>query len=300
MSRTTAELPDALGDSRLRQRLGAQPIALFLDYDGTLTPIVARPELAVLADAMRTELERVAAHCFVGIISGRDVADVRAMIRGAEAADLPEGGTTASDRFWFAGSHGFDVAAPDGTRTEFEQAHAHLDALGAAAEDLEKALAEVPGAWVERKRFAVATHFRQVDDARVPDVEAAVDRALGAHTGLRKTGGKCIFELRPDVEWDKGRALWSLFDRAGLVRGDVLAVFIGDDVTDEDAFAALGHDGIGVVVAEETRPTDADYRLSTPDDVRAFLADLAALLELGGLDLTSGTDSDTDSDSDTD
>jgi len=291
--RTTTELPDALGNPGLHQRLGAQPIALFLDYDGTLTPIVARPELAVLADDMRTELERVAEHCFVGIISGRDVADVRAMFRGADTADRSERDASASDRLWFAGSHGFDVAAPDGTRTEFEQAHAHLDALGAAAEDLEKALADVPGAWVERKRFAVAAHFRQVDEVRVPDVEAAVDRALVAHSGLRRTGGKRIFELRPDVAWDKGRALWSLFDRAGLVRGDVLAVFIGDDVTDEDAFAALGHDGIGVVVAEETRPTDADYRLSTPDDVRAFLADLAALLELGGLDLTTDSDTDT-------
>jgi alpha,alpha-trehalase len=264
-----------LGDPDLRRRLGAQPIALFLDYDGTLTPIVARPELAVLADDMRAELERVAAHCFVGIISGRDLADVQAMFRGAGSSDA----VTGVDHLWFAGSHGFDVAAPDGTRTELEEAHAHLDALGAAADDLEQALADIPGAWVERKRFAVATHFRQVDDARVPDVEAAVDRVLGAHAGLRKTGGKRIFELRPDVAWDKGRALWSLFERAGLARDDDLAVFIGDDVTDEDAFVALGDDGIGLVVADETRPTDADYRLSTPDDVRAFLSELAALLE---------------------
>ncbi|MCJ7436932.1 MAG: trehalose-phosphatase [Acidimicrobiia bacterium] len=279
MPRTTTELPDALDNPDLRRRLGAQPIALFLDYDGTLTPIVARPELAVLADNVRTELERVAARCFVGIISGRDLADVRAMFGGDESADRSGGGATEADHLWFAGSHGFDVAAPDGTRTEFEEAHAHLDALGAAADDLERALVDIPGAWVERKRFAVATHFRQVDDARVPDVEEAVDRVLGAHEGLRKTGGKRIFELRPDVAWDKGRALWSLFERAGLARDDDLAVFIGDDVTDEDAFVALGDDGIGLVVADEARPTDADYRLSTPDDVRAFLAELATLLE---------------------
>jgi alpha,alpha-trehalase len=268
-----------LGNPDLRRRLGAQPIALFLDYDGTLTPIVARPHLAVLADDIRTELERVAAHCFVGIISGRDLADVRAMFRGDESADGSGGRATGTDHLWFAGSHGFDIAAPDGTRTEFDEAHAHLDALGAAADDLERALTDIPGAWVERKRFAVATHFRQVDDAHVPDVEDAVDRVLGAHAGLRKTGGKRIFELRPDVAWDKGRALWSLFERAGLTHDDVLAVFIGDDVTDEDAFVALGDDGIGLVVADEARPTAADYRLSTPDDVRAFLSELAGLLE---------------------
>jgi trehalose-phosphatase len=268
-----------LGNPDLRRCLGAQPVALFLDYDGTLTPIVARPELAVLAADMRTELERVAAHCFVAVISGRDLTDVRAMFRGDESPDRSGGGAAGADHLWFAGSHGFDVAAPDGSRTEFEGAHAHLDALRAAADDLETALADIPGAWVERKRFAVATHFRQVDDARVPDVEEAVDRVLGAHAGLRKTGGKRIFELRPDVAWDKGRALWSLFERAGLARGEDLAVFIGDDVTDEDAFVALGDNGIGVVVADEARPTDADYRLSAPDEVLAFLSELATLLE---------------------
>jgi trehalose-phosphatase len=272
--RTTTELPDALGDPDLRRRLGTQPIALFLDYDGTLTPIVERPEMAVLADDMRAALERVAAHCFVGIVSGRDLADVQAMFRGDGSKDA----VTGAGHLWFAGSHGFDIAAPDGTRTEVEEAHAHLDALGAAADDLERALAHIPGAWVERKRFAVATHFRQVDDARVPEVETAVDRVLAAHAGLRKTGGKRIFELRPDVAWDKGRALWSLFERADLTRAADLAVFVGDDVTDEDAFVALGDDGIGIVVADEARPTDADYRLSSPDDVRAFLSELAALL----------------------
>jgi trehalose-phosphatase len=275
--RTTTELPDALGDPDLRRRLGTQPIALFLDYDGTLTPIVERPEMAVLADDMRAALERVAAHCFVGIVSGRDLADVQAMFRGDGSKDA----VTGAGHLWFAGSHGFDIAAPDGTRTEVEEAHAHLDALGAAADDLERALAAIPGAWVERKRFAVATHFRQVDDARVPEVETAVDRVLAAHAGLRKTGGKRIFELRPDVAWDKGRALWSLFERADLTRAADLAVFVGDDVTDEDAFVALGDDGIGIVVADEARPTDADYRLSSPDDVRAFLSELAALL-VGG------------------
>ncbi|MCJ7672570.1 MAG: trehalose-phosphatase [Acidimicrobiia bacterium] len=269
MTHTTTDLPDALGNPELRSRLGARAIAVFLDYDGTLTPIVARPELAVLADDMRAGLERVAACCVVGIISGRDLDDVRAMV----------GGGTRTDRLWFAGSHGFDVLAPDGTRTEFEEAHAHLDALGAAADDLEQALGDIPGAWVERKRFAAAAHFRQVEDDRVPDVERAVDRVLAEHAGIRKTGGKRIFELRPDVAWDKGRALWSLFERAGLARDEVTAVFIGDDVTDEDAFAALGGDGIGLVVADEARPTDADYRLATTDDVREFLGDLATLLE---------------------
>ncbi len=189
-----------------------------------------------------------------------------------------EESATGDVSVWVAGSHGFDLAGPDGSRTELAEARAHLGALEAATDDLERSLAGVPGAWVERKRFAVAAHFRQVEDARVPEVEAAVDQVVETRAGLRKTGGKRIFEVRPDIAWDKGTAVWSLFDRVGLRRGEVLAVFIGDDLTDEDAFRALGDDGIGIVVADEARPTEADERLGTPDDVRRFLVELATLL----------------------
>jgi trehalose-phosphatase len=259
------ELPDARSDPDLRGRIRAQPVALFLDYDGTLTPIVERPELAVLGAETRAVVERVAKHAVVGILSGRDLTDVRAMVD--------------TEGLWFGGSHGFDIAAPDGAHIELDQAVAHRSALTAAADDLERAVAAIPGAWVERKRYADAVHFRQVDDALVPDVEAAVDRSLAAHPGLRKTGGKRIFELRPDVEWDKGRALWTLFERAGLRRGEVLPVFIGDDLTDEDAFVALEGDGVGIVVADDDRPTEATYRLTDPEEVRGFLGDVATLRE---------------------
>ena len=80
--------------------------------------------------------------------------------------------------------------------------------------------------------------------------------------GSARQAGSASSSCAPTSTWDKGRALWSLFERVGLARGEVLAVFIGDDVTDEDAFVALGDDGIGIVVADEPRPTDADYRLS--------------------------------------
>ncbi len=274
MPRTTTELPDALSSPELWGRLAAQPVALFLDYDGTLTPIVARPELAVLDAPTRAALGRVAANCFVAVVSGRDLDDVRAMVLGSKDSGAPTS-------IWFAGSHGFDLAAPDGTRTSVGNAEEHL-ALRAAADDLEVSLAGIPGAWVERKRFAIAAHFRQVDDASIPHVEAAVEAACRAHPGLRTTGGKRIFELRPDVAWDKGRAVWSIAERAGLGRGETTAVFLGDDVTDEDAFTALGDNGIGIVVADAARPTAADYRLATPDAVRTFLSRLAGILEGSG------------------
>jgi trehalose-phosphatase len=260
----TDDLPNALTDTALHRRLAAQPLAVFLDYDGTLTPIVARPELAVLSAETRAALRRLAAQTVVGVISGRDLDDVRAVID--------------TDGLWYAGSHGFDILGPDEERFEIEEADAFRSDLAGAAVDLRGALASIPGAWVEEKRYADAVHFRQVDDARIAEVEAAVDRVVAARPGLRKTGGKRVFELRPGVAWDKGHALWSLFDRAGQRRGAALPVFIGDDVTDEDAFAAIETEGVGIVVADTLRDTAASYRLHDPDEVRTFLDRLADLV----------------------
>ena len=96
---------------------------MFCDYDGTLTPIVARPELALLADETLAVLNRLARKCLVAIISGRDLDDVRAMVR--------------AEGVWYAGSHGIDIAAPDGARHEIEEAHRLLDVLAAAADELD-------------------------------------------------------------------------------------------------------------------------------------------------------------------
>lgn len=265
MTRSTADLPSALDQPLLRGALGRRRPAVFCDYDGTLTPIVARPELATIPAGVRRALARLAAHTVVAIVSGRDLIDVR------RAVDL--------DGLWYAGSHGFDVLAPDGSRFEAPEAVAALPALDAAAADLAARLAGIPGAWVERKRFAVAVHFRQVDEARVPDVEQVVDAVHAGCGGLRKTGGKRIWELRPDIGWDKGRAVWWLFGRAGLREPDAVPVYLGDDVTDEDAFAALEGRGLGIVVTDEDRPTRASFALRDPDEVRSFLEGLAGVLE---------------------
>ena len=265
MHRSTAELPSAIANAELHRRLEGRRVALFCDYDGTLTPIVARPELARLDPATRATLERVADRCVVAIISGRDLADVMHMV--------------ALERVWYAGSHGFEVWGPGGERGEREEGRRLLGPLAEAADELERSVADIPGARVERKRFAIAIHFRQVDDGRIADVEGAVDRARDRHPGLRKTGGKRIFELRPDVEWDKGRALWWVFERAALQPDRILPIYLGDDVTDEDAFAALGDRGVGIVVEDGDRPTHAEYRLANPREVREFLVELAERLE---------------------
>jgi len=250
-----APLPSAF--ARLPE-LATRRLALFLDYDGTLTPIVERPEDAVLAPEMREVLQRVARRHAVAVVSGRDLADVRARV-GLEALT-------------YAGSHGFDIAGPSG-RHVHEAARAAATPLAAAAGDLERDTAGLPGVQVERKRFALAVHFRRARAADVPAVEAAVDRARARHAGLRKTGGKMIFELRPDVDWDKGRAVLWLIEALGL--REAFPVYLGDDLTDEDAFRALAGRGLGVVVQETPQASAASLALRDPVEVRTFLEGLA-------------------------
>ncbi|HEY6321596.1 MAG TPA: trehalose-phosphatase [Thermoanaerobaculia bacterium] len=267
-------------------RLAGRRLALFLDYDGTLSPIVERPELALLPAAARGVLRRLAARMPVAILSGRLREDVAALV------GLPQ--------LIYAGSHGFDIAGPplaSGGAAAGESPPAPAPPLrhevgqdvparmAGVAERLRRELAGIDGVLVEDKRFAVAVHYRLVEVRDLPRVEAAADRAA-ADPGdpedgcerLRKTGGKKVWELRPDVDWDKGRALLWLLGRLGLDRPDAVPIFLGDDVTDEDAFAAVAsRGGIGILVAEEPRATVAAYRLRDPAEALEWLARLAEL-----------------------
>lgn len=244
----------------IESRLAGRHASVFLDYDGTLTPIVERPDLAVLSQGMRTVLRDLAERCSVAVVSGRDLADVRRLV--------------GLDNIVYAGSHGFDIAGPGGLRIEHDKGAAFIAAVGRAAEMLRPEVNAIPGALVEPKRFAVAVHYRQVADAEVPKVEAVVDRVLAAVPELHKTGGKKVFELRPRFDWDKGKAVLWLLSALHQDGADVLPFYIGDDLTDEDAFRALGERGVTVFVDNPGR-TAARYTLTDPAEVGTFLTRLA-------------------------
>ncbi len=253
-------LPHALdGFDEIARRLEGRRLAVFLDYDGTLTPIVERPEDAVLPDAVRATIAELAALCTVAIVSGRDRADVETMV--------------GLDGLVYAGSHGFDIRGPGGLRQEHERAAEFLPLLDGAEALLRRRLDGVAGALVERKRFAIAVHYRRVAEAEVAAVDAAVAEALTeAGPQLRRTGGKKIYELRPSLPWDKGKAVLWLLRTLGLDGPDVVPIYLGDDETDEDAFAALRDGGgFGILVAAGPQPTAARYVLSDPDQVGALL-----------------------------
>ncbi|MEX1344399.1 MAG: trehalose-phosphatase, partial [Candidatus Limnocylindrales bacterium] len=241
-------VPDDLGRAFVDRR----PV-VFLDYDGTLTPIVDDPAKARLPGATRAAIERLAARTPVAIVSGRDLDDVCSLV--------------AIEGIWYAGSHGLELRDPDGRR--IEQAEDYLPALESAESACREALREVPEARVERKRFAIAVHDRRVPDEERERVADAVEAVAADHPRLRVTGGKRIHELRPDIDWDKGRALLWLIDELGLDDEQHLPIYLGDDVTDEDAFEVLAERGLGFVVRgeDDARQTWADFALADPDEV---------------------------------
>jgi trehalose 6-phosphate phosphatase len=246
----------------IEERLAGSCPALFLDYDGTLSPIAPRPELATLPEGTRDLLRRLAGRFPVAVLSGRGREDVATLV--------------ALDGLIYAGSHGFDIAGPPPATGEsplrHEVGHGIPDLIARATGRLRDELDGVAGVLVEPKRFATSVHFRLADESEVPRIEQVVEEVIAGHPGLRKGHGKKVFELRPDLDWDKGRALLWLLAELGLDRSGAVPVYIGDDVTDEDAFRELaGGRGIGVLVAEEPRPTAASYSLRDPGEVRELL-----------------------------
>jgi trehalose-phosphatase len=254
-------IPSALEHVQEIARSGDR-LAVFLDYDGTLTPIVSHPEDAWLSDSMRQTLRSLAARVPVAILSGRDLDDVR--------------GRVLVDGIVYAGSHGFDIAGAGGLRRELGAAY--LPVLEIAERELREALDEITGAQLERKHFSVAAHYRNVSENDVFKVAVAVDAVAARHRELRRINGKKVYELLPDIDWNKGKAVLWLLETLELKRGSALPIFIGDDRTDEDAFRALEKRGVAVLVSEQPQVTAASYCLNNPEEVECFLQKITDLL----------------------
>ena len=254
-----SEIPNVLESyGQLVAVEGARELVLFLDYDGTLSHIVSDPSAARLADGAAEALKSLAAVCPVAVLSGRDLTDIQSRV--------------GIHGIWYAGSDGFELTGPDGSYHQNDEAVAAVPVLERAAPELRESLSHISGVRVEPKRFAVAVHYREVAPERVGEIAAATHR-LGQREGLRVSNGRKLVELRPDVDWDKGTMLAWIRDHIDET-GSLLPIYIGDDLTDEDAFDAVRFDGIGVVVRhreERDRKSAAHFTLESPDQVRELV-----------------------------
>ncbi|MEJ2516139.1 MAG: trehalose-phosphatase [Gammaproteobacteria bacterium] len=252
--------PESQAEEILR-RLGGRQLVVLLDYDGTLSPIAPRPEDAALPAETRRVLGDLGERYRTAIISGRSLADLRDLI-GIEP-------------LIYVGNHGLEIQGPPGSGIHRNLAEDFVADVAAAAGELKTSLADIDGSLVEDKRYSLSVHYRLVAPEDVAAVESAVDAAVARHPRLEKRHGKKVFELRPALEWDKGKAVRWLLELVDGADAGMLPVYLGDDVTDEDAFRELTDDGVGVLVSEEARETAATHRLRDTGEVRRFLARLA-------------------------
>lgn len=269
---TVRELPDALraGEQFAAKLAGRRP-AVFLDYDGVLTPIVDRPEDAVMSDGMREAVQALAKRCPVCVVSGRDRPVVQQLM--------------GVDNLVVAGSHGFDIWSPRHGTIAHDAATGFEDLIPEVIDRLRAEVGSIPGAVVEPKRVSVAVHYRLADPEHHTTVTAVVDELLDEYSGrLKVTPGKMVYELQPKIDWHKGKAVLHLLATLDLEADDVVPLYVGDDITDEDAFRALAGQGVGIVVGHPddpevaNRPTAAAFVLKSTVEVERFLNTLAPLI----------------------
>ncbi|KAL0043483.1 hypothetical protein WJX79_006006 [Trebouxia sp. C0005] len=246
-------------------------LAVFLDYDGTLTPIVKDPDRAFMPEQMRAAVRRVAQLFPTSIISGRGREKVEGFVQLKE--------------LFYAGSHGMDIVGPkannapgDEQRLAFQPAAKYAPIMDSVFQALTHRVKEIPGASVEHNKFCVSVHFRNCSPDSYDVVVAAVKDTLHDHSNLKASRGRKVLEIQPQVDWGKGRALSHMLKALSLADcDDVIPIYLGDDRTDEDAFKVLKQrgSGFGVLISNKMKDTDAKYTLTDPSEVMAFLTRLS-------------------------
>ncbi|CAM0913689.1 unnamed protein product [Alopecurus aequalis] len=262
----TRRHPSALGSfEQITAAAEGKQVVVFMDYDGTLSPIVADPDMAFMSDEMRAAVRDVAEHFPAAIVTGRCVEKVHSFVGLTE--------------LYYAGSHGMDIKGPtsnDDTRAAvlLQPAREFLPVIAEAYDALVEKTKCTPGARVDNNKFCLSVHFRCVDEKRWSSLVEQVKVVLRDYPDLKLTQGRKVLEVRPPIMWDKGKAVEFLLQSLGFDgRRDVLPVYLGDDRTDEDAFKVLRKrdHGLGILVSRFPRETDASYSLQDPTEVIEFL-----------------------------
>ncbi|XVF12635.1 hypothetical protein REPUB_Repub08aG0135900 [Reevesia pubescens] len=266
--------PSALNtfDSIIKEAKGKKVI-VFLDYDGTLSPIVEDPDKAFMSVEMRAAVREVAKYFPTSIISGRSRDKVKEFVQ--------------LNNVYYAGSHGLDIMATTrtmkscdkkGNEGAFQPAKLFLPAIQEISIELEDKIREIQGARIEDNRFCISVHYRQVPPEEHEILKEKVKCLVENRAEFCLTEGKMVLEVRPSIEWNKGDALNYLLDTLGFSNAeDVLPLYIGDDRTDEDAFKVISgrRQGFPIIVSSIPKDTRAWYSLHDPSEVLAFLLRLA-------------------------
>jgi trehalose-phosphatase len=252
----------------LKEKLQGRHMFLFLDYDGTLTPIVEKPEKANICLRTKELLERLSecSDCKVAIISGRSLKDIKNKV--------------GIKNIIYSGNYGLQI---EGRRIKFEAttSQRYKNILEQIKKELTKKLSPIKGILIEDKGLSLSLHYRLVNKKQVPFVKTAFHEVTIPHlvrNKIKVKAGKKVLEVRPAVEWDKGKiALWLLArQQAKLVNKKIIPIYIGDDSTDEDAFKALKNKGL-IIFVGNPKPSHAKYYLKNTKEVFELLNKILAI-----------------------
>lgn len=264
------------GRKRINKILKGKFIYLFLDYDGTLTPIARTPGKGVLAEKTKDSLRRLSKmpNCKIAVISGRALKDISKRI--------------GLKNIIYVGNHGFEVKGPKlnfkspipaGYRKALEEINARL----------EKNLASIKGVIIEDKGVSLSVHYRLAAKKDMSALKNEFYDTLFLYEfkrNVRVRSGKMVFEVMPPIPWNKGKvALWLLGRRLFAMRNKkmrILPIYIGDDITDEDAFESLRDKGITIFVGRP-RKTKAQFYLKDTKEAARFLEEILKNLKAGAL-----------------
>lgn len=246
-----------------RKLRSASGIYIFLDYDGTLTPIRQTPSAAILSPETENILQKLVQlrGVQVAIVTGRSMEDIRRLVR--------------VENIGFAANHGFHIYN-NGTEWIHPQALSLIQVLSRLHLILRNTLIGFPKAYIENKQFTLSIHYRNVAPKYIRSLKSLVTKTVYSfNPTLRITPGKKVLEVRPQITWGKGDAVLDML-HSSKTRQRRIPLFIGDDATDEDVFRALRLKGITIRVGKSVS-TNAQYYIKDVEDVKHLLQSIISL-----------------------
>ncbi|MFH0855958.1 MAG: trehalose-phosphatase [Candidatus Omnitrophota bacterium] len=249
---------------KLKDKLKNKLLFIFLDFDGTLAPIVRTPDKAAMPEETREALKSLSKKptCKIAIISGRSLENIKGKFTGLR-------------NIIYSGNHGLEIEGPQIKFSPLVPS-GYLMAIKSIRGVLQKKIGAIKGALLEDKGLSLGLHYRLVDDKQVARVKAIFHEAVRRYLAgkrIKIKEGKKVWEVRPPLEWDKGKVVLWLLSKQKFAKyaREVLAVYIGDDLTDEDAFKALKRTGITVFVGRPAKASGAQYYLNDTGEVARLL-----------------------------
>lgn len=244
-------------------------VLLFLDYDGTLTPIVESPDKALISKKTRDLLKKLSANprCTIAIVTGRSAKDIK--------------GKIGIKNIIYASNHGLQIKGPKIKFTAPLPADFHK-VLRKIKSHLKKTFRSIKGIVLEDKILTLSFHYRRVNNRYIAPVVWTLLKITTPYIHKKEIVvdfGKKVFEIRPPIDWNKGSAILWLLNKhkPAFLDSPILPIYIGDDTTDEDAFNALKDKGLTIFVGHPKK-SHAKYYLENTKEVFKFLKILKNLL----------------------